>query len=193
MKILSAKYLTSVTDKNSLLCDNVSEFAFVGRSNVGKSSMINSLLGQKKLARASSSPGLTKMINYFDVNNGAFRFVDLPGYGYHKAGKANERLWSTLIEDYLNESENLKTVFMLVDSRIGPTELDIIMRNFLIQTGRNFMVIATKTDKLSSSQKWLARQKIANSLSLHIEAVIMYSSLTHEGREQILSYIENLL
>ncbi len=98
MKITSAKYLTSVVEKEKLISDDVSEFAFVGRSNVGKSSIINNLVGQNALARTSSNPGHTRMINYFEINGGAFRFVDLPGYGFHKAGKKNEDMWASLIE-----------------------------------------------------------------------------------------------
>ena len=108
MKIESAKYLTSAVKSSDFISDGI-EFAFVGRSNVGKSSFINSLLG-KKIARTSSTPGRTRMINYFLINN-SFRFVDLPGYGYHKAGKQNILLWSTLMEDYLKECKCLKRFY----------------------------------------------------------------------------------
>ncbi len=193
MKIISAKYLTSVTQKEKLLTDEVSEFAFVGRSNVGKSSIINNLVGIKGLAKASSTPGLTKMINYFEVNGGQLRFVDLPGYGYHKAGKKSEKMWAELIEQYLLHSEQLKTVFMLVDCRIVPTEDDLIMRDFLVQTGRNFMIIATKCDKLSQQKQRLSKKQIADRLKVRQEAIVMHSSQTSQGKEQILTYIENCL
>ncbi len=193
MNIKSAKYLTSVVDKEKLIVDEISEFAFVGRSNAGKSSIINNLVGQKNLARTSANPGHTRMINYFEINNGQFRFVDLPGYGYHKAGKANEEMWATLIEDYLAQSECLKTVFMLVDSKIVPTELDKMMHRYLIQTGRNFMIIATKADRLSRAQQMAAKKKIAAALGVHEEAVVMHSSLSSQGKEQILTYIENMI
>ncbi len=193
MIIKQAKYLTSVVEKDKLLSDNVSEFAFVGRSNVGKSSLINNLTNKKNLAKTSSNPGLTKMINYFDINDGEFRFVDLPGYGYHKAGKKNEQMWAKLIEEYLLNSECLKTVFFLLDCRILPTELDKIMLKFLIQTGRNFMIIATKADKLSKSKQYLAKKQIAQTLGISEEAIILHSSQTNQGRENILSYIENTI
>lgn len=193
MKITSAKYLTSVTQKQNLLTDGVSEFAFVGRSNVGKSSIINNLVGIRGLAKASSTPGLTKMINYFEINGGQFRFVDLPGYGFHKAGKTNERMWVELIEEYLFHSEQLKTVFMLVDCRIVPTEDDLVMRDFLMQTGRNFMIIATKCDKLSKQKQTLAKKQIADRLKVRQEAIVMHSSQTSQGKDQILTYIENCL
>ena len=133
------------------------------------------------------------MINYFDINDGEFRFVDLPGYGYHKAGKKNEQMWAKLIEEYLLNSECLKTVFFLLDCRILPTELDKIMLKFLIQTGRNFMIIATKADKLSKSKQYLAKKQIAQTLGISEEAIILHSSQTNQGRENILNYIENTI
>lgn len=191
MKISSAKYLISVVDKNKLLDDGVCEFAFVGRSNVGKSSLINNLCGIKGLAKTSSTPGVTKMINYFDINDGALRFVDLPGYGFHKAGKTNQKMWAGLIEDYLLNSENLKLVLFLLDLRHEPSELDKIMFNFLIQTQRNFVIVATKADKLSKAQQFLAKQKIAKSLKVREELVFLHSSLTNQGKEELLNFIGN--
>lgn len=189
MKINNATYLTSVVDKNKLIMDSVSEVAFVGRSNVGKSSLINNLTGRKDLARTSSTPGRTRMINYFNINNGQLRFVDLPGYGYHKAGKANEQMWSSLIEQYLLESQNLALTFLLVDSRIPPTELDKMMCTFLIQTGLNFVIVATKCDKLSKAQQYRAKQQIAKTLSMREELIVMHSSSSSQGKTQILDYI----
>ena len=193
MKITSAKYLTSVVEKEKLISDDVSEFAFVGRSNVGKSSIINNLVGQNALARTSSNPGHTRMINYFEINGGAFRFVDLPGYGFHKAGKKNEDMWASLIEDYLLESQCLKTVFMLVDCRITPTSLDKMMLRYLVGTGRNFVVVATKADKLSRPKQYLAKKEIAKTLGVREEAIILHSSSNSQGKEKILTYIENML
>ena len=128
MNITSAKFVTSVVDEKDILKDEMIEFAFVGRSNVGKSSLINSLCGQKNLAKTSSTPGLTKMINYFLVNN-RFRIVDLPGYGYAKTGHKHIANWAGLMEKYLTYSPNLKTVFVLVDCRHEPSELDKMMIN----------------------------------------------------------------
>lgn len=193
MLIKQAVYLTSVVDKKNLIDDEKPEFAFVGRSNVGKSSIINNLTGKKNLAKTSSTPGHTKMINYFNINDGEFRFVDLPGYGFHKAGKKNQNMWADLIEDYLLNSECLKTVFMLVDSKIVPTQLDQVMCKFLIETGRNFMVIATKADKLSKAKQQQAKKQIASTLGIREDIIVFHSSENSQGKEQILNYIENLI
>lgn len=193
MKIIDAQYLTSVVDSKKLIDDDVNEFAFVGRSNVGKSSIINNLVNKKGLAKTSSNPGHTRMINYFNINRGQFRFVDLPGYGYHRAGKGNEKMWSTLIEKYLQFSQCLKLVFLLVDSRHEPSELDQMMIRYLIQTGRNFVVVATKADKLSKAQQGIMKQKIASALKIIPEMVVLHSSETSQGREEILNHIELLI
>lgn len=193
MLIKQATYLTSVVDKEKLISDEKPEFAFVGRSNVGKSSIINNLTGKKNLAKTSSSPGHTRMINYFEINGGQFRFVDLPGYGFHKAGKKNQSMWAELIESYLTSSECLKTVFMLVDSKIVPTRLDQVMCKFLIETGRNFMVIATKADKLSKAKQQQAKKQIASTLGIREDIIVFHSSKNSQGKEQILYYIENLI
>ena len=146
MIIKEAEYLTSVVDKKNIIQEGV-EFAFVGRSNVGKSSLINSITGKNKLCKTSSTPGRTRMINYFKINN-SFRFVDLPGYGYAKAGKENKLIWANIMEDYLTNTNCLKRVFMLVDSRIEPTELDVKMIKFLFYYGIPTTLIATKVDKI---------------------------------------------
>ena len=192
MIIKSVKYLTSVVNKNKLLNDEVCEFAFVGRSNVGKSSLINNLSGTKGIAKISSTPGATKMINYFSINENQARFVDLPGYGYHKAGKKNQNVWSKLVEDYLLYSSNLKLVLFLLDIRHKPSELDKIMLNFLLQTKRNFIVVATKADKLSKGAQHNAVNSIANELNLNSQIIFAHSSLTSQGRKEILDYLQSL-
>ena len=150
MIIKSASYLTSVVSKDKIINEGI-DFAFVGRSNVGKSSLINSLVNQKKLCKTSSLPGRTRMINYFLINNN-FRFVDLPGYGYAKAGKQNQLIWANIMEDYLLNTKCLKRVFMLIDSRIEPTELDVKMFKFLFYYNIPTTIIATKTDKLPKTK-----------------------------------------
>ncbi|MBP3619155.1 MAG: YihA family ribosome biogenesis GTP-binding protein [Clostridia bacterium] len=192
MKITSARYLTSVVEEKKILDDDMVEFAFVGRSNVGKSSLINSLTNQKNLAKTSSTPGLTKMINYFVVNE-LFRIVDLPGYGYAKTGHKHIANWAGLMEKYLIKSPNLKTVFVLVDCRHKPNELDKMMLEFLNSYQIPYIVIATKVDKLAKSKVPQACSAIAKELGVRKEMVMAYSSENGCGKEKLLQYLENIL
>ena len=192
MKIISAKYLTSVVSEKDILNDELLEFAFVGRSNVGKSSLINALTGVKNLAKTSSTPGLTKMINYFLINN-SFKFVDLPGYGYAKTGQKHIANWAGLMEKYLLNSTLLKTVFVLVDSRHEPSELDKMMIEFLNHYQIPYMLIATKVDKLAKSKIPQNLSKIAKTLEVRRELILPFSSETLFGKEQILEYIEGVI
>lgn len=164
------------------------EVALSGRSNVGKSSLINTLLGRKSLARVSSSPGKTITINYYDIDKKLY-LVDLPGYGYAKRSQESKRGWSSLTEDYFVKnpsSDAIKLVIQLIDIRTGPTDDDIMMINFLIDNGVKFIVVATKTDKLSKTQ-------LANALdSLHKEyfegtgiEIIPFSSETRVGKDEV--------
>lgn len=188
MKIQEAKFLTSVVNSDKIIQEGI-EFAFVGRSNVGKSSFINSILGVKKLARTSSEPGRTRMINYFLINN-SFRFVDLPGYGYAKAGKGNKLLWATLMEDYLKNANCLKRVFMLVDIRHKPTELDRRMLEFLTYSGIAFTIVATKADKIAKSKIPVYLKNIAKTLLITTNNIIPYSSETLVNKDKIWQIIE---
>ena len=188
MKIESAKYLTSAVKPEDFISDGM-EFAFVGRSNVGKSSFINSLLGKPKLARTSSTPGRTRMINYFLINN-TFRFVDLPGYGYHKAGKQNILLWSTLMENYLRECKCLKRVFILVDIRHKPSELDKDMLTYLTYNAIPFTIIATKADKIAKSKIINYINIIAKELCVMPLNILAYSSETLLNKDKILDIIQ---
>ena len=192
MKIISAKYITSAVSKDGLLLDDIPEISFVGRSNVGKSSLINNLVGIKRLAKTSSTPGLTKMVNYFDIN-GNMRFVDLPGYGYAKVGRSQKDIWSSLMGDYLYLSQSLKLVFVLVDIRHEPSELDKMMIDYLIQQKIPFALIATKADKLSRAGINKSLEIISKSLNIRKEMIFVHSSETGIGREKILDYIENII
>ncbi len=189
MKIQKVEFLTSVAKSKDIITSGI-EFAFVGRSNVGKSSFINSLLGVKKLAKTSSTPGRTRLINYFNIND-TFRFVDLPGYGFHKAGKQNELMWASLMEDYLKNSKCLRRVFMLVDIRHKPSELDKRMLEYLTYTARPFTVVATKVDKVAKSKIPVYLNIIAKELFITTNNILPYSSETHFGKEKILFLIEN--
>ena len=170
MLIKSAKfiksYASSSTYAKELDENSLPEICVVGRSNVGKSSFINTVLGIGSLARTSSTPGRTRLINLFDINNGEFTLVDLPGYGFAKASKGERDAWDRLIGGYFESSENLKHVFVLVDIRIPPTALDKQMLGYLYHFGIPFSVIATKTDKLSKAQAARARQVVATELKI---------------------------
>lgn len=192
MIIKKAVYKTSVTSIDKILNDGVPEFAFVGRSNVGKSSLINSLCNQKSLAKASATPGKTRMINYFDIND-SFRFVDLPGYGYAKVGKTHLDVWSGVLGEYLKQSTSLVTIFVLMDIRHTPSEQDRQMIDFLVYNQLPFMVIATKTDKLAKSKVFAGVNAIASALKIRTEMVLTSSSETGQGKDKILNYIENKL
>lgn len=192
MKILSARYLTSVVNPKDILKDDMVEFAFVGRSNVGKSSLINTLVGQKNLAKTSSTPGLTKMINYFVVNE-KFRIVDLPGYGYAKTGHKHIANWAGLMEEYLLNSPNLKTVFVLLDSRHKPNELDKMMLEFLNNYQIPYLIVATKVDKLAKSKIPQACNMIAKEIGVRKELIMGFSSENQFGKEKLLEYIENII
>ncbi len=192
MKIIKAVYKTSAVDKKGLLNDGLPEFAFVGRSNVGKSSLINSLVGQKRLAKTSSTAGLTKMVNYFEINDN-FRFVDLPGYGFAKVGKGRLDVWASLMAEYLEGSQSLLTVFILLDCRIVPTNLDKDMITYLIYHNIPFRLIATKCDKLSKSALNKAIDIIAKELNVRKEIIIPTSSSNRQGVDKLLEYMDAVL
>ena len=160
MKIKQAEFVKSaVYEKDYPMELNNMEFAFVGRSNVGKSSLINSITGRKKLAKTSKTPGRTQLINYFKVNN-EFYIVDLPGYGYAKVSKKEKESWGKTIEMYLTDREELKRVILLVDSRHKPTADDIMMYEWIKHFDYDCIVIATKSDKLSNNELAKSRKLI---------------------------------
>lgn len=192
MNIKSAVYKTSVVSGDKILNSGKPEFAFVGRSNVGKSSLINNLTNNKNLAKASSTPGKTKMINYFEINN-QFMFVDLPGYGYAKVGKSQLDIWSSLIDVYLKNSNDLQTVFVLLDIRHEPSLQDRQMIEYLVYNNLPFMVIATKADKIAKSKIKSYLNTIVKTLNIREEMIIVSSSQSGLGRDKILNYIENKL
>ena len=192
MNITKAIFKCSSERISQVPKDALCDIAFIGRSNVGKSSLINCLTAQKNLAKTSSTPGLTKMINYFVVNE-LFRIVDLPGYGYAKTGHKHIANWSGLMEKYLTCSPNLKTVFVLVDCRHEPSELDKMMLEFLNSYQIPYLIVATKVDKLAKSKIPQACAMIAKTLGVRKELVQGFSSENRFGREKLLEYIENLI
>lgn len=176
------------------------EFAFAGKSNVGKSSLINALINRKALARTSSEPGKTQTINFYRVvskyeeGDKDFYYVDLPGYGYAKVSQAEREKWGNLIEGYLNNSVNLKVVFLLVDIRHDPSSADRQMFDWVVAQGFHPVVIATKSDKINRSQIQKQLKTIRTVLGMSKEDILFpFSSETKQGREEIWQYIESYL
>lgn len=173
--------------------NNLPEIAFAGRSNVGKSSLINSLINRKNLARTSQKPGKTRTINFYNVNE-AFRLVDLPGYGYAAVSKSHRDDWGEIIDRYLHSRENLKEVFLLVDIRHEPNENDLMMYNWIIEMGFSGYVIATKLDKVGKSRLQQYIKVIANKLGIRDrKKIIYYSSETKENRKYIYNVFSEIL
>ena len=169
--------------------DNMAEFLLVGRSNVGKSSFINTLIERKNFARTSSKPGKTQTLNFYKVND-AFYLVDVPGYGYASVSKDTQKKFGLMIEEYLKERPNLKHVFMLIDYRHKPTEDDILMYEFLKYYNLNITIVATKYDKVSKNNRIKQDKIIKDTLKFEDDEFITFSTITKKGRAEILSIIE---
>lgn len=173
--------------------ENMAEIAFAGRSNVGKSSLLNLLTGRKKLARVSGAPGKTRTINFYEID-GDFRIVDLPGYGYAKVSKSISEDWGPMMEKYLSGRPNLLKVAQLVDIRHEPTKLDIQMYDYLRHYGLDGVVVATKADKVSRNEMAKNVSKIRKVLKLSAEDVVIpVSALKRTGQELLLEEIEKIL
>lgn len=186
MIIKDSEFIISAVKKDQYPIDERAEVAFVGRSNVGKSSIINALTNRRHLAKVSQTPGKTKLINFFLINKD-FYLVDLPGYGYAKVSKAEKASWGKTIETYLHGREELKRVVLLVDSRHKPTEDDIIMHEWIKHFGYDVIVVATKSDKLSNNTMQKSKKIIKETLKLGEEdKLYFFSSLNKKGRDQLL-------
>ena len=169
------------------------EFAFAGKSNVGKSSLINGLMNRKSYAKTSSTPGKTQTINFYNIN-GAFYLVDLPGYGYTTANVETKAKWGKIVERYLHSSKQLKAVFLLIDIRHKPSDNDKLMYDWILAQGFAPIIIATKADKLKRSQLQKQIQIIRDELGIKGEAkIIPYSALTKQGREEIYELLDGYL
>lgn len=180
--------VTSKLPQNSL-----PEFAFAGKSNVGKSSLINGLMNRKSLARTSSSPGKTQTINYYNINNEMY-FVDLPGYGYATANEKVKATWGKMIEDYLHQSKQIHAVFLLVDIRHAPSENDRIMYDWILDRGYQPVIIATKLDKIKRSQVAKQLKLICDALDVVDDTIVIpYSSLNKQGREEIYELLDRMV
>jgi len=195
MIIKSAKFVVSNTDHKLSPSDGKPEFAFIGRSNVGKSSLINMLTNYKKLAKTSSTPGKTQLINHFEINEHWY-LVDLPGYGYAKVSKVNRMKFEKFISEYLLQRETLINTFVLIDSRLEPQQIDIEFMNWCGEKGIPFAMVFTKIDKLSSSalQKNLAAYKKEMLKNWEeLPPVFTTSAESKFGQEKLLNYIDSLL
>ncbi len=186
--------LEKVIGPTSKLPDNsLPELAFAGKSNVGKSSLINTLMNRKSLARTSSEPGKTQTINFYNIN-GEMYFVDLPGYGYAKVSEAEKKRWGKMIEDYLNSSEMLRVVFLLIDIRHKPSANDKQMYEWIEYVGFEPVIIATKSDKIKRSQLEKHIKMIRDELGASEETIIVpFSALNKSGRDTILDFCDQVL
>ncbi len=168
------------------------EVAFAGKSNVGKSSLINCMINRKALARTSQNPGKTRTINFYNVEDKLY-FVDLPGYGYAKAPKSEQQKWGKMIEGYLLKREELKAIIMLVDIRHEPGENDLMMYDWLKHYGHNIIIAATKSDKLKRSQLDKHKKMLKNAFGLEKDEILLpFSSETRSGREELWEIIEQV-
>ncbi len=193
MKINNAFLKILATRISQYPTDELPEFLLVGRSNVGKSSFINTLTGQKNLARISSTPGKTQTLNFYLVNN-AFYLVDVPGYGYASVNRDMQQKMGLLIEEYLENRKQLKRVFMIIDFRIKPTEDDVLMYQFLKYYDIPVTIILNKCDKVGSSKYDKNIKVVKEHLELNKDDnMVMFSSLNKKGRDEVLNLIETLL
>ena len=193
MKITSAEFIISAMRISQYPTDNLPEFMLVGRSNVGKSSFINTITGNKKMARVSNTPGKTRNLNFYLLNN-SFYLVDVPGYGYASVSKKEQRKFGLMIEEYLEKRPNLIRTFMLVDLRHKPSDDDILMYKYLKHFNLPVTVIATKADKISKNKREKAKNTILKTLELQdSDTFIVLSNITREGKEKILKEIESLI
>lgn len=192
MKITKAEFVTSISGNSKALNQNIPQIVIMGRSNVGKSSLINSLTNQKKLAKTSQQPGQTRLINAFLLND-QFYLIDLPGYGYAKASNKEKGTWEHLMNSFFEDSENSVLFVHLVDIRHKPSELDIDMAAWISQSQIPRITVATKADKLSKSQCLRSITEICKTLEIAPSEVVSYSIQNNQGKAELLRVIDNAL
>ena len=193
MKIESSNLETIAVRKSQYPTDELDEFLLCGRSNVGKSSFINTVLGRKNYAHTSGKPGKTQTLNFYLLNN-RFYLVDVPGYGYAEVSKEKQRKFGLMIEEYIKERKNLKCVFLLVDFRHKAQENDILMYNYLKYYNIPCVVVATKYDKIKASQKDKCEKSLKESLKLvEGDKLVLFSSVTKKGREEIYHILDSFI
>lgn len=191
IKNVSLETVCGITSK--LPVNDKPEVAFAGKSNVGKSSLINVLMNRKSLARTSAQPGKTQTINYYNIND-ALYFVDLPGYGYAKVSESVKAKWGKMIEDYLHKSKQLKRVFLLIDIRHAPSENDRIMYDWIVKNGYVPVIVATKLDKINRSQVQKQLKLVKETLRV-VEGTVLipFSAQTRQGRDEIYEILDSIL
>ncbi|MGI6109426.1 MAG: ribosome biogenesis GTP-binding protein YihA/YsxC [Eubacteriaceae bacterium] len=196
MHVQDAQLVISAASEKQYPETDQPEVVLLGRSNVGKSSFINTLINRKGLARTSSQPGKTQTMNFYDIGAGdtEFSFVDMPGYGYARASKKDREKWGKMIETYLQKRKNIVLVMLLVDSRIGPTEDDMLMYDWLSYYGKTPIVIATKSDKLSGNARRKVVKEIAEDFDIQNDnQIILFSSSDRTGKDEAWKAIEQHL
>jgi GTP-binding protein len=191
IKLIDAQFVVTAVEPKGYPTGHSAEVAFVGRSNVGKSSMINALTGRKKLVRVSNTPGRTRTLNFFDVElerkgvRHRVRLADLPGYGFAKASKADKAQWQTMITTYLEKRHHLEAVVSIIDAEVGPTPDDLLTLDYLQEKGKRVLVVATKIDRLPKARRKPRMQALAQQLALPIEAVLPFSATEKIGVEEV--------
>ena len=198
--VIKSEYVTSAVSRATCPEELLPEIVFVGRSNVGKSSLINSLTNRKSLARTSGTPGKTQTINFFKVTlktaedeRREFYLVDLPGYGYAKTSKTNRKLWAKFIDEYLSSRRDIKFFCQLIDMRHPPMESDLKSFSSLVEKNLPVLIVATKSDKLGKTERQKHLNAIKNALGVDDDSVLPYSSEKNEGRSELLDVILNSL
>lgn len=195
MNIINSKFVISATNTNQYPKENLPQIVLIGKSNIGKSSFINSICNRNKLAKTSSTPGKTRLINFYNIDD-KFFFVDLPGYGYSQMSKKQETEVANYINEYLQKSNNINLILFLVDIRHKPTNLDKLMFDWLIANKKKFIIIANKADKVAKTKTEEYTNIISESLNLRkygLESsipIIAYSSMTKLNKEKILNIVE---
>lgn len=193
MKITNPQLEAMAVSEKQYPSGHLKEIALAGRSNVGKSTFLNSFVNRKKLAYTSSSPGKTRTVNFYNID-GRFRLVDLPGYGYAKASKADQEKWAESIDEYLSARDNLKEVILLCDLRHKPTVQDKEMYEWILAAGFTGYIIGTKADKIAKTKVIQHEKEIMTSLGLkNRDLIFTYSSLDRSGMKNIHSLIENII